>query len=141
MLARLRAAGAPSPEGFLVQRRLRGGVEMILGFHRDPQLGTVLPLGVCGVATELFQDSSLRLLPITRASTQAMLEEVKATRLLRGWCGTPVADVPALLDAVMAFASLATAAGERLVEAEINPHLVLPEGQGVRAADRLAVLG
>ena len=29
---------------------------------------------------------------------------------------------------------------ERLVEAEINPVFVLPEGQGVRAADGVAVL-
>jgi hypothetical protein len=30
---------------------------------------------------------------------------------------------------------------ERLVEAEINPIFVLPEGRGVRAADGVAVLG
>ena len=30
--------------------------------------------------------------------------------------------------------------GDRLVEAEINPVFVLPEGQGVRAADGLVVL-
>ena len=36
---------------------------------------------------------------------------------------------------------MATApARERLVEAEINPLFVLPEGQGVRAADGLVVL-
>jgi succinyl-CoA synthetase beta subunit len=31
--------------------------------------------------------------------------------------------------------------GERLVEAEINPLFVLAEGQGVRAADGVVVLG
>ena len=31
--------------------------------------------------------------------------------------------------------------GERLIEAEINPVFVLPEGQGVRAADGVVVLG
>jgi hypothetical protein len=30
--------------------------------------------------------------------------------------------------------------GDRLIEAEINPIFVLPEGQGVRAADGIAVL-
>ena len=30
--------------------------------------------------------------------------------------------------------------GEHLIEAEINPLFVMPEGQGVRAADGVAVL-
>ncbi|WP_338665363.1 acetate--CoA ligase family protein [Pararoseomonas sp. SCSIO 73927] len=141
MLERLRAAGAPAPEGFLVQERVRGGVEMILGFHRDPQLGPVLLLGSGGVAAELFQDTALRLLPVTRADAEAMVGELKAAALLRGYRGAAPADVPALIDAVMAFAAMAGAAGERLLEAEINPLFVLPEGQGARAVDGLAVLG
>lgn len=140
MLERLRAAGAPAPEGFLVQERIRGGVEMILGFHRDPQLGPVILLGAGGVAAELFQDTALRLLPIARADAEAMVEELKAARLLRGYRGAPPADIPALVDAVMGFAALADAAGERLLEAEINPLFVLPDGQGARAVDGLAVL-
>jgi acyl-CoA synthetase (NDP forming) len=140
MLDRLRAAGAPSPEGFLVQERIRGGVEMILGFHRDPQLGPVILLGSGGVAAELFQDTTLRLLPIARGDAAAMVDELKAARLLRGYRGAAPADIPALVDAVMAFATMAGAAGERLLEAEINPLFVLPEGQGVRAADGLVVL-
>jgi acyl-CoA synthetase (NDP forming) len=140
MLARLRAAGAPTPEGFLVQERVRGGVEMILGFNRDPQLGPVILLGSGGVAAELFEDVALRLLPIARADAEAMVEELKAARLLRGFRGAPPADIPALVDAVVAFAAMAGAAGERLLEAEINPLFVLPEGQGARAVDGLAVL-
>lgn len=141
MLERLRTAGAPAPEGFLVQERIRGGVEMILGFHRDPQLGPVILLGAGGVAAELFQDTALRLLPIARADAEAMVEELKAARLLRGYRGAPPADIPALVDAVMGFAAMAGAAGERLLEAEINPLFVLPDGQGARAVDGLAVLG
>ena len=140
MLERLRAAGAPVPEGFLVQERVRGGVEMILGFHRDPQLGPVILLGSGGVAAEVFQDTALRLLPIVRADAEAMVGELKAATLLRGYRGAGPADVPALVDAVMAFAAMAGAAGERLLEAEINPLFVLPEGQGARAVDGLAVL-
>ncbi|MBR0667315.1 acetate--CoA ligase family protein [Roseomonas hellenica] len=140
MLESLRRAGAPVPEGFLVQERIRGGVEMILGFHRDPQLGPVILLGAGGVAAELFQDTTLRLLPIARDDAEAMVDELKAARLLRGYRGAPPADIDALVDAVMAFAAMAGAAGDRLLEAEINPLFVLPEGQGARAVDGLAVL-
>jgi acyl-CoA synthetase (NDP forming) len=140
MLDRLRAAGAPTPEGFLVQDRIRGVAELILGFHRDPQLGPVILLGAGGVAAEVFQDTALRLLPITRADAEAMVEELKSVRLLRGYRGAAPADVAAVVEAVLAFGAMAQAAGERLLEAEVNPLFVLPEGQGVRAADGLVVL-
>jgi acyl-CoA synthetase (NDP forming) len=140
MLERLREAGAPAPEGFLVQELVRGGMEMILGFHRDPQLGPVLLLGMGGVAAELLQDTALRLLPITRGDAEAMIGELRTGALLHGYRGAAPADVPALVEAILAFAAMAEAAGERLVEAEINPLLVLPAGRGVRAVDALAVL-
>ena len=126
------------PEGFLVQEMVRGGVEMILGFHRDPQLGPAVLLGLGGVMAEVFEDVAIRLLPIGRADAEAMVGELKARKLLAGFRGASAADVPALVDAVLAFAGMAESLGERLVEAEINPLFVLP--QGVRAADGLVVL-
>ena len=126
------------PEGFLVQEMVRGGVEMILGFHRDPQLGPAVLLGLGGVTAELFEDVSIRLLPIGRADAESMVGELKASKLLAGFRGAPPADVPALVEAVLAFAGMAESLGERLLEAEINPLFVLP--RGVRAADGLVVL-
>jgi acyl-CoA synthetase (NDP forming) len=141
MLNRLRAAGAPAPEGFLVQEMVTGGVEMILGLIRDPQLGPAVLLGLGGVATELFDDTALRLLPLTRQDAEEMVQGLKARKLLEGFRGAPPADVPALVDAILAFASMAEALGPRLLEAEVNPLFVLPRGRGVVAADGLAVLG
>jgi len=140
MQARVAKAGLPPAEGFLVQERVRGGIEMILGVHRDPQLGPMLLLGLGGVTAELFEDTALRPLPVTRPEVEAMLEDLRAAKLLRGFRGAPPADIPALVEAVLAFATMAMAAGERLQEAEINPLFVLPAGQGVRAADGLVVL-
>ena len=83
----------------------------------------------------------LRTLAAKRSDAEAMVDELKSARLLRGYRGAAPADVAAVVDAVLAFAAMAQAAGDRLLEAEINPLFVLPEGQGVRAADGLAVLG
>jgi hypothetical protein len=52
----------------------------------------------------------------------------------------PKADVDALVDAIVAFSHMAAQLGDRLVEAEINPVFVLPQGQGVRAADGVVIL-
>jgi succinyl-CoA synthetase beta subunit len=140
MLARVAAATGRAPEGLLVQEQLREGVEMILGLQRDPHLGTAILLGMGGVAAELFGDTALRLLPIDRAIAEGMLDELRGAALLRGYRGRPRADVPALIEAVLAFARMGEALGTCLETAEINPLFVLPEGQGVRAADALAVL-
>jgi hypothetical protein len=93
-----------------------------------------------GVTAELVGDTSVRLLPIGRDDAEAMIGELKTARLLTGYRGAPKRDVAALADAIVAFARMAEALDGRLVEAEINPLFVLAEGEGVRAADGLAVI-
>jgi len=127
-------------EGFLVQGMVTGGTEMILGFHRDPQLGPVVLLGLGGVAADLFDDTTLRLPPLTIQDAEAMIGELKGSALLQGFRGRAKADVVALAAAIVAFSEMVLELDGRLVEAEINPLFVLPEGQGVRAGDGLAVL-
>lgn len=133
-----------APDRFLVQEMIGCGVELILGTHRDT-LGTAILLGMGVVTAELFQDTTLRLLPasgaLTRAEALSMVRELKTWPLLDGYRGRPKADVDALVDAIVAFSRMAAVLGPRLVEAEINPIFVLPAGQGVRAADGVAVLG
>ncbi len=135
------AAAAKAPiEGFLVQEQIRDGIEMILGFHRDPQLGPAILLGLGGIATELFDDTAIRLPPFGARDAGAMITELKSAALLHGFRGRPGADVAALADAILAFQSMVAALGDRLGEAEINPLFVLPQGRGVRAADGVVVL-
>jgi len=128
------------PERFLVQEMVNGGQELILGFHRDPQLGAALLLGMGGVSAELLRDTSMRLLPITRNDADAMLRDLKTFALLDGYRGAPKSDINALVDCIMAFADMATTLGAKLQEAEINPLRVLAAGQGVRAVDGLILL-
>ncbi len=131
------------PKRFLVQEMVGGGTELILGMHRDA-LGTAILLGMGGVTAELFKDTTMRLLPPTGglscADALAMAQELKTWPLLDGFRGRPLADVDALVTAIVAFSQMAAQLGERLVEAEINPVFVLPKGQGVRAADGVVVL-
>jgi succinyl-CoA synthetase beta subunit len=128
------------PEGFLVQEFVTGGVELILGFNDDKQLGPSILLGMGGVAAELYKDTSLRLVPLSRHDAEEMIDELKSAALLRGFRGRPVADVEALIDALLAFSGMISAIGNDLLEAEINPLFVLPKGRGVKAADGIAVV-
>lgn len=132
------------PQRFLVQEMVAGGTELILGLHRDP-LGTAILLGMGGVTAELFKDTTMRLLPsgnkgLGREDALDMVHELKTWPLLDGFRGRPKADLDALVNAIVAFSQMTAQLGDRLVEAEINPLFVLPAGQGVRAADGIAVL-
>jgi acetate---CoA ligase (ADP-forming) len=143
MTSEVEAKAGVRPRQFLVQEMVAGGTEMILGLHRDA-LGTAVLLGMGGVTAELFQDTVVRLLPpggaLTQAQALAMMRELKTWPLLDGFRGRPKCDVAALAQAVVAFSRMAAQLGDRVVEAEINPLFVLAQGQGVRAADGVAVL-
>lgn len=128
------------PEGFLVQEPIAGGVELILGFHRDAQLGHAILLGMGGVMTELYRDTALRLAPLSRCDAREMVEELKSAPLLKGFRGRPPADIGALADAIVAFSTMICAIGDEIEEAEINPLFVLPQGRGVVAADGVVVV-
>jgi acetate---CoA ligase (ADP-forming) len=143
MTADVLAATGVKPKRFLVQEMVRGGNEMILGFHRDP-LGAAILLGHGGVTAEVFKDTTVRLLPPGGLSPGEALDLARALKtwvLLDGYRGRPKADVDALVQSIVAFSQMAAQLGDRLIEAEINPLFVLPEGQGVRAADGVVVLG
>jgi acyl-CoA synthetase (NDP forming) len=134
------SAAGRRPEGFLVQELVSGGLELILGFKNDKQLGPAVLLGMGGIAAELYKDTAVRLAPLSRQDAQDMIDELKSAPLLRGFRGRPVADVEALVDAMLAFSSMVISLGKHLEEAEINPLFVLPKGQGVKAADGVVVV-
>ncbi len=126
-------------EQFLLQEMVTGGVEMILGMHRDPT-GSAILLGMGGTTAELLEDTVLRMCPVDKAGAREMMESLKTWPLLNGYRGRALCDVDALVDAVVAFSNMVESLGERLVTAEINPLFVLQKGQGVKAADAVMVL-
>jgi acetyltransferase len=126
--------------GALVQEMVPGGVEVIVGVSYDDQLGPVLLFGSGGVLVEVYHDVALRHCPVTRSEALAMVSQVKGARLLQGFRGRPAADVEALADTLVRVSHLAVNLEGKLAELDINPLMVLPAGQGVKAVDALAVL-
>jgi acetate---CoA ligase (ADP-forming) len=135
-------AYAPQAEitGVSVQEMVRDGVEVIVGVSYDPQLGPVLLFGTGGVMVEVYNDVALRRCPITRAEAEAMIAEVKGARLLHGFRGRPAADLDALADTLVRVSHLAMHLEGHLAELDINPLMVLPAGEGVKAVDALVVI-
>jgi acetyl-CoA synthetase len=125
-------------EQFLVERMATGAVaELIIGVKRDEQFGPALVIGAGGVLVELVADSVSLLLPTDRDTVKNAVESLSVSKMIRGFRGGKAGDLNAVVDAVMSVAKFAESNWDRLVEMDINPLLVLPEGQGVVAADAL----
>jgi succinyl-CoA synthetase beta subunit len=131
------AAPQATLTGFLVQPMAKGLGEAILGFRRDPEVGPVVLLGTGGIAAELHRDVTLALAPVNEAEARAMIGRVKGMQLLGGWRGLPQGDLDALVRAIIAVSRLAARAD--VAEAEINPLIIRPAGQGVVVADAWVV--
>ena len=141
VLANARAAvpGA-AVEGVLVQRMVRGGVEVILGARHDSAYGPAVLVGLGGVLAEALEDVAVALAPVSPERAASMIAGLRGARLLRGFRGAPPADIGALEAAVGALSRYALANAATLETLEINPLLVLPAGEGVVAVDALATV-
>ncbi|MGO8948596.1 MAG: acetate--CoA ligase family protein [Ktedonobacterales bacterium] len=127
-----------SLRGVQVQRMVSGGQEVIIGVKRDPALGPLVMFGMGGIYAEALADVSFRLAPLSHADAEEMIDEVRSARLLAGLRGNPPADRRALVDALLRVGWLAHTC-PHLSELDINPLLVLPDGEGVVAVDARAV--
>jgi acyl-CoA synthetase (NDP forming) len=141
LAALLRRVRANRPDarlrGVLVAPMARPLGEAIIGFRRDPQVGPVVLLGSGGILAELHADVVLRVAPVSEAEARAMVDAVKGFAPLRGYRGLRRGDLAALARAIALFSHLADVPG--IVEAEINPLGVMPDGEGVVVMDALAV--
>ncbi len=98
----------------------------------------VVALGVGGVLAEVFRDVVLQIAPVNEAEALEMIDAVKGLAPARGFRGLPTGDLEPLARSVEAYSRLSAVAV--VAEAEINPLIVLPEGQGVVMADALLIL-
>jgi acetyl-CoA synthetase len=86
---------------------------------------------------EILQDAVTLLFPVQRNNARDALMALKMWPLLVGFRGRPPGDVEALIDAVMAVANFAECHAHQLLELDVNPVLVMAQGQGVLAVDAL----
>ena len=120
----------------MVQAMVKGLGEALVGYRVDAQVGPIVMLAAGGVLAEIHRDRAIRLAPVDLETARAMVDEVKAFAALRGYRNRPRGDLEALAAAVSALSRLATGE-ENVVEAELNPVMVLEEGRGVAAVDAL----
>jgi acetyltransferase len=125
-------------EGVLVQKQITG-VECLLGISRDDQLGPTLVMGLGGVFVEILADVALRIPPISAVEAWRALQSLKGAKVFAGARGAPPADLDALAEMASRLSWLAYDLCDDIAELDLNPVMVLPQGQGAFAVDALLI--
>ena len=124
--------------GVLVERFATDIVaELIVGLHRDPQLGLLLTVGSGGTLVELAGDSVTLLLPVAESEVRRALSGLRCAPMLQGWRGREPADIEAAVEAILGIAGFAVANRDRIEELDVNPLGVRARGRGAVALDAL----
>ena len=116
-----------SAKGFIVQRMVEGGVEMIVGVVHDRQFGPVVACGAGGVQVELLRDVSVRLTPLSVEDAGDMIRSLKTYQLLTGFRGSAACDVKALEDGLLRVSTMVEDLPQ-IAELDCNPFVVLERG-------------
>ncbi|MFE7872945.1 GNAT family N-acetyltransferase [Micromonospora humida] len=130
----LRRAYADLAAGFgaqvLVQPMVPPGVACVVELREDPAFGPVVGFGLGGVATELLGDRAWRAVPLTDRDAAELVDEPRASPLLRGHRGAAPVDRAALADLLLRVGRLADEQ-PRVRALTLNPVLARPDGISV----------
>ncbi|WP_422752741.1 GNAT family N-acetyltransferase [Micromonospora sp. WMMD708] len=130
----LRRAYADLAAGFgaqvLVQPMVPPGVACVVELREDPAFGPVVGFGLGGVATELLGDRAWRAVPLTDRDAAELVDEPRASPLLRGHRGAAPVDRAALADLLLRVGRLADEQ-PRVRSLTLNPVLARPDGISV----------
>ena len=124
-------------DGAIVAPMRGRGVELFVGFSRDPQWGPILAVGLGGVWVEVLQDVALRPLPVDADEVKRMLTGLRGAKLLAGQRGVPAADLDAVAAAIANIGEAILTLGPDLAELDVNPLWVC--GSQIEALDALFV--
>lgn len=126
-------------EGVVIQEMVKGGVEMIAGVSQFPPFGIGIVVGAGGVLVDVFKDSALGLVPVSPAAAAELVNRTRARALLDGFRGSPPGDRAAFESLVARLSDIAQAYAGVLQAIDLNPVVVLPDGQGVCVLDALVI--
>lgn len=127
------------PLRFSVQQQLSEGLEFIVGAKVDSQLGPFVLVGLGGVLAEVLDDVALRPAPVSVDGALGMMNELRGSRLLDGYRGSPPLDTNALAEVVTRLSHFVASHRDRVLEVDLNPVFVFRSGRGARAVDALIV--
>ena len=110
----------PGANGVLVQEMAPKGLEMIVGSSRDPELGSMVMVGLGGTWVEIFGDVAFGYPPLSPELTKDMMSKLKCWPLLKGYRGEKGANPEALSRLLMDVGTMLLTL-PRIEELDLNP--------------------
>lgn len=121
----------------LIQKQIKGELELIAGMVRDPQFGLCVMCGFGGILAEVIGDAAFAMAPLSSDEALDMISRLRSSKLLDGFRGAPPADRNALAQILVRLGELGQAYSQ-IREIDINP-LIVSSG-GPVAADASVIL-
>jgi len=127
MYGRLSKKKGVHVKGILLEKMVPKGVELIVGLQYDSQFGPVIMVGLGGVLTEVFRDVAFRMLPISLSDAKSMLNELKGSKILKGFRGSKPIDLNMLAKALVKIGKVGVDNAKFFDSIDFNPIVVYPK--------------
>ncbi|MBA4397918.1 MAG: CoA-binding protein [Syntrophus sp. (in: bacteria)] len=111
----------------LIQKHVKGHVELILGLLRDPQFGPCVMIGLGGIMAEVFQDAAFAMAPLNHQEALALTGRLQGQKLLDGFRGNPPVNRDELAQIITALGNIGLT-HPRIQEIDVNPLIVTENG-------------
>ena len=106
--------------GVLVEEMV-SGTELIVGAKIDYQFGPIILLGIGGTGVEIYQDTTLRMAPLSQQDVDYMINGLKAGQLLKGYRGSEPVSLMALDSLLKTFSALVMEIEPSIESIDLNP--------------------
>jgi len=113
--------------GVQIQQMVEKGIEVIVGVNKDAQFGHLIMFGMGGIYVELLKDVSFRVIPLTDIDAENMINEVKMSKILKGYRNIPGMDINSIKETLLRISQLVSDFPE-IKEMDINPLIVKENG-------------
>ncbi len=121
----------------IVQEMIVGRRELVAGMIRDHQFGPSVMFGIGGIFTEIFNDVTFRIAPLSRQDALEMMDEIRGNRILDAVRGMTTVDRDQLSDILIRIGQISIE-NKMICEIDINPIIIL-KGRGI-VVDAMIVL-
>ncbi|MDQ3838400.1 MAG: acetate--CoA ligase family protein [Thermoproteota archaeon] len=108
-------------KGVLLEKMSSPGLELIVGLQNDPTFGPIIMLGLGGVYTEILNDVSFRVLPISKHDALEMVESLKGNKILKGYRGSAPVNLDMLTELIVNIGSLGMKLAPFVESIDFNP--------------------
>lgn len=113
-----------SDQNYIVyQPMLESNLELILGMKRDAVFGPIILLGLGGIYAEVYKDTVMELVSVSRDDIKKMISGLKICPILTGTRGQKGINIDKLVETIFNFSKIASSY-KNISEIDINPLFV-----------------